>query len=482
MNFKIVAKIIGFLLILIGLFMLTGIPFSIYYHGDDIPALLISGIGTSLIGAILWFSIKTGGKTDISKRDGYMIVSLGWVACTIFATIPFIIHGSISSFTDAFFEMMSGFTTTGSTILTHIEGIPAGLLFWRSMTHWLGGMGIIVLSLAILPILGIGGMQLYQAEVAGPSKEKIHPRVAETAKRLWGIYVVLTGAEVILLMFGGMNLFDALCHSFATLATGGFSTKDASVAYYHSPFIEYVIIIFMFLAGTNFTLHYFALKGNPLNDFKDSEFKFYLGFILLIVGGATLYLNFVNHQALESSFRDSAFSVISVLSSTGFVTVDYEKWAPFFPLIFLLLLLMGACAGSTSGGIKIIRYQILLKNSLNELKRLVHPQAIIPVRQNGAAVPSDIISKIAAFVGLYIFIFMFNTILLAIFGVDFHSAMGAVAACLANIGPGLGTTGPATNYASVPVAGKWVLSIGMLLGRLELYTVLILFSPAFWKK
>lgn len=481
MNLKVVAKITGFLMVLIGLFMLTGIPFSIYYKSDDINSLLISGIGTAVLGSILWFSIKIENVREISKRDGYMIVTLGWVVSALVGTLPFIIYGSIPSFTDAFFETMSGFTTTGSTILTHIESVPAGLLFWRSMTHWLGGMGIIVLSLAILPILGIGGMQLYQAEVAGPSKEKIHPRVAETAKRLWAIYVMLTGAEVILLMFGGMNLFDALCHSFATLATGGFSTKDASVAYYHSPFIEYVIIIFMFIAGTNFTLHYFALKGNPLNYFKDSEFRFYSGFIILVVGGAALYLNIVSHQTMESAFRDSAFSVISVLSSTGFVTVDYEKWSAFFPVIFLLLLLMGACAGSTSGGIKMIRYQILLKNSLTELKRLVHPKAVIPVRQNGAAVPTDVISKIAAFVGLYIFIFVFATILLSIIGVDFHSAMGAVAACLANIGPGLGTTGPATNFSSVPDAGKWILSLAMLLGRLEIYTVFVLFSPSFWK-
>src|SRR3989304_5606660 len=280
MNFKLIAKIIGFLLILIGFFMLTGIPFSIYYGSDDIFALLISGLGTALVGALLWFAIKTDPHEEISKRDGYLIVTLGWIACSLFGTLPFLIHGSINNFTDAFFETMSGFTTTGSTILSDIEIMPLGLLFWRSMTHWLGGMGIILLSLAILPILGIGGMQLFQAEVAGPSKEKIHPRVTETAKRLWAIYVLLTGLEVIFLLFGGMNLFDALCHSFGTLATGGFSTKNTSVAYFHSPYIEYVIIIFMFLAGTNFTLHYFALKGKPSNYFKDSEFRFYLVFIL----------------------------------------------------------------------------------------------------------------------------------------------------------------------------------------------------------
>ena len=392
------------------------------------------------------------------------------------------IHGSIPSFTDAFFETMSGFTTTGATILKDIEAVPPGLLYWRSMTHWLGGMGIIVLSLAILPILGIGGMQLFQAEVAGPSKDKIHPRVTETAKRLWGIYLILTVAEVVLLLFGDMNLLDAVCHSFGTLATGGFSTKNASIAFYHSSYIEYVIIVFMFLSGTNFTLHYFALKGKPLNYFKDDEFRFYLIFVLLIVLSTALYLIIQNSQTVESAFRDSAFSIISILSSTGFVTVNYEAWAKFFPEIFLILLLMGACAGSTSGGVKIIRYELLIKNSLNELKKLVHPNAVIPARHNGKAISNDIVSKIAAFVMLYMMIFILASVLLSIIGLDLSSSMGAVAACLANIGPGLGVTGPSTNYSTVPELGKWVLSIVMLLGRLELFTIIILFSPSFWKK
>ena len=418
MNLKISLKIIGFLLILNGCAMLTAIPFSIYYGSDDIMAILISGIGTAFIGSLFWFFIKTDPDEDISKRDGYLIVTLGWIASSVFGTLPFIIHGSIPSFTDAFFETMSGFTTTGATILQDVEAVPQGLLFWRSMTHWLGGMGIIVLSLAILPILGIGGMQLFQAEVAGPSKDKIHPRVTETAKRLWGIYVILTFAEVILLMLGKMNFFDAICHSFGTLASGGFSTKNASIAYYQSAYIEYVVVIFMFLAGTNFTLHYFALKGRPLNYFKDSEFRFYAIFVLLIVTSTALYLNVHNSQTIESAFRDSAFSIISILSSTGFVTVNYESWAKFFPEIFLILLLIGACAGSTSGGVKIIRYQLLIKNSLSELKKLIHPKAVIPVRHNGKAVSNEIISKIASFVMLYMLIFIVAYVLLAIEGLD----------------------------------------------------------------
>ena len=482
MDFKVILHIIGFLLLLTGSLMLTAIPFSIYYKTDDIPAILISGISTSFFGFMLWFLTRKNDNREIKKREGYLIVSLGWIAMSLFGTLPFIIYGSIPSFTDAFFETMSGFTTTGASILTDIEALPHGLLFWRSMTHWIGGMGIIVLSLAILPILGIGGMQLYQAEVAGPTKDKIHPRVRETAKRLWGIYVILTGAEAIFLMIGGMNLFESLCHSFATLATGGFSPKNASIAFYQSPFIEYVIIVFMFLGGTNFALHYFALHGRLSFYFKDSEFRFYFTFILITVGLTTLYLFLINDQTLESAFRHSAFSIMTILSSTGFVTVDYEKWAPFFTHFFLFLLLFGACAGSTSGGVKMVRYQLLLKNSLLELKRLIHPSAVLPVRQNGRTISPDIITKVAAFVLMYLAIFGLSSLIMSILGLEITSAMGSVAACMGNIGPGLGSTGPVTNFSSVPDPGKWLLSFDMLLGRLELYTVLMILRPSFWRE
>jgi trk system potassium uptake protein TrkH len=376
---------------------------------------------------------------------------------------------------------MSGFTTTGASILREVEAVPQGLLFWRSMTHWLGGMGIIVLSLAILPLLGIGGMQLFQAEVAGPSKDKIHPRVAETAKRLWAIYVLFTAAETVLLMIGGMSLFDALCHSFGTLATGGFSTKTQSVAYFQSPFIDYVVIAFMFIGGTNFALHYYALHGKLNAYFKDSEFRFYFSLLALAVLFTTLFLFLNNSLPLETSFRNATFNILSILTSTGFAIADYEAWAPFFSIFFLLLLMFGACAGSTSGGVKMIRYQLLIKNSWIELKRLLHPSAVIPVRHNGKAVSSEIISKVASFVLLYLLIFAISSLLLSIIGLDIKSAMGSVAACMANIGPGLGTTGPVANYADVPSLGKWLLSFLMLLGRLELFTVLIIFSPAFWE-
>ena len=462
--------------------MLTGIPFSIYYNDDDITALIVSSLITIITGVTLWFGSRIEKDSEITKRDAYLIVTLGWLASSCFATLPFLIHGSIPNFSDAFFEMMSGFTTTGSSILTDVEALPHGLLFWRSMTHWLGGMGIIVLSLAILPLLGIGGMQLFQAEVAGPSKEKLHPRVTETAKRLWAIYILLTFTEVTLLLFGGMSLFDALCHSFGTLATGGFSTKNASIAHFNSPFIEYVIIFFMFLGGTNFSLHYLALHGKLKSYIKDEEFKFYLAFIFITVCFAAGYLFLVNDQSLESAFRHSAFSIMTVLSSTGFATVDYEAWAPFFTQFFLILLLFGACAGSTSGGVKMIRYHLLIKNGIIELKRLLHPSAVIPLRYNNRSVPAEIIARVSSFVLLYLAIFGISSVVMAFLGLELQSAMGSVAASMANIGPGLGSTGPVTNYSHVPEIGKWVLSILMLIGRLEIFTVLIIFSPAFWKK
>lgn len=481
MNVKVILNITGFLLMLIGLAMLTGIPFSIYYGDDDIRALLISGLITFAVGFITWLFTR-GDTTEIDKREGYVIVSLGWISMSVFGSLPFIIHGAIPDYTNAFFETISGFTTTGATILTDIEALPHGLLFWRSLTQWLGGMGIIVLSLAILPILGIGGMQLFIAEAPGPTKDKIHPRIQETAKRLWGIYFILTLSQVIFLMIGGLNLFDSLNHAFTTMATGGFSTKNSSIAYYNSPFVQYVFILFMFFAGTNFTIHYLALH-KKFGFFKiNSEFKFYL-FITLLSALVVMIIH-LPYQSLkfEESFRQSLFHVVSLITTTGFTTSDYENWAPYSRMIFFALLFIGGCAGSTGGGIKVIRHFILYKNSLLELKRLVHPRAVIPVRVNGKAVNPEIISVVQAFFILYILIFVFTSIIVSLLGLDFASAAGAVAACLGNIGPGIGIVGPAGNFAALPDLVKWILSALMLIGRLELFTVLLLFAPSFWKK
>lgn len=481
LNLKIIINFIGVVLILNGLFMMLGIPFSIYYGDNDIVVLLGCGIGIALLGFFLVLLTRDHEK-EISKREGYIVVSVTWIIMALFGAIPFVIHGAIPSYTDAFFETMSGFTTTGASILDDIESVPHGLLFWRSMTQWLGGMGVIVLSIAILPMLGIGGMQLFVAEVPGPTKDKIHPRVRETAKRLWGIYLLFTIAEVSLLLIGGMNLFDSVNHALTTMATGGFSTKQASIAAYDSPFIHYVMIVFMFIAGTNFTLHYHLLHKNFSVVAKNDEFKFYLKVIGIVVTVVVIGLLLADYAGIEKTFRDALFQVVSIVTTTGYVTSDYELWGPFFQVLFFLLLFTGGSAGSTGGGIKMVRHFLLIKNSMMELKRLIHPRAVIPVRFNKSTVPTDIISNVLAFFLFYIFIFLIGTLVMSLIGMDFISALGASATSLGNVGPGIGTVGPTLNFANVPDMGKWVLTFLMLLGRLELFTVLVIFSRAFWKK
>lgn len=479
-NFKVIANIIGFLLIIEGIFMSLCIPFSIYFGDNDIIVLVGVGLATSTIGAFIFLFTKEK-EHDIRRREGYIVVGLGWLVLSLFGALPFVIHGAIPNYTDAFFETISGFTTTGASILNNIEEMPHGLLLWRSATQWLGGMGIIVLSLAILPILGIGGMQLFVAEVPGPTKDKIHPRVRETAKRLWGIYVILTALEALLLILGGMSLFDAVNHSFTTMATGGFSTKQASIAAYNSPFIHYVIIFFMFLAGINFSLHYYGLHGKFSVFSKNDEFKFYvkilLGISFLVAG--SLYV--LDIYGMEESFRNAVFQTVSIVTTTGYVTADYELWGPFFKLLFFMLLFIGGCAGSTAGGVKIVRHQLLIRNSFSELKRLVHPRAVIHVRFNKNSVAQEIISNILAFFLFYIGIVLIGTLVMSLLGLDFESAFGSVATSLGNVGPAISSVGPSQNFSHIPDFGKWFLSFLMLMGRLELFTILIIFSPAFWK-
>jgi trk system potassium uptake protein len=482
MNYKIIQNILGFLLMIIGGFILTALPFSFYYKsGDHIP-IIISAVITSVTGFVIWYFTRQSENKDLGKREGYVIVTLGWVAMSLFGSLPFIISGAIPNYTDAFFETISGFTTTGATILTDIEQMPYGLIYWRSLTQWLGGMGIIVLSLAILPILGIGGMQLFIAEVPGPTKDKIHPRIQETAKRLWGIYAILTVAEILLLMVGGMDVFDSVNHGLTTMATGGFSPKNQSIGYYTSPFIQYVLIIFMFFAGTNFTIHYYALHRNFSFLKTNTEFRFYLFFIIgCTIVITLLHMRYVDFR-IEESFRQSLFHVVSLTTTTGYVVSDYENWAPFSRIIFFVLLFIGGCAGSTAGSIKIIRHLLLFKNSFLELKRLMHPNAVIPVRVNERAISPTIILNVQAFFILYLLIFLSGAVVMSLLGLDFVTALGASATCLGNVGPGIGAVGPVANFAHLPELGKWFLTLLMLLGRLELFTVLLLLSSTFWKK
>jgi trk system potassium uptake protein TrkH len=481
-NIREVIKVLSLLLIIEALTMWLSLPVSLYYKDGDLLPILYSGLITLAFGGTgMLFTFRKARRSKIGKREGFIIVSLAWVIFSAFGSLPFMLSGSIPDFTNAYFETMSGFTTTGATVLSDIEAVPHGILFWRSMTHWIGGMGIIVLSLAILPLLGMGGVQLFVAEVPGPVPDKLHPRITGTAKRLWGIYVLLTFIQTIFLLFGGMSLFDALCHAFGTMATGGFSTQNASVANY-SAYIQYVIIIFMFLAGTNFTLHYFALHGKLLKVWRNQEFKFYATIILVATLIITLSIIFNMETNSEKAFRDSLFQVVSIVTTTGFVTSDYLLWPHFAWFIIFILMFTGGSAGSTGGGMKSIRLHLLLKAAMVHLKKLVHPRAFIPVRYNGHAVREEIIFSIMSFGMFYLLIFVIGAILLAALGLDFQSALGASIASLGNIGPGLGIVGPVENYSAIPLLGKWLLSFLMLLGRLELFTVLVFLSPGFWKK
>jgi trk system potassium uptake protein TrkH len=477
-----------------GLFMLFAVPFSIYYGEHEKWGILEAGITTIAFGFILWF-FNRNAKKNLGKKEGYLIVTLGWLMLTLTGTLPYVYTETIPVYANAFFETISGYSTTGSSILTNIEAMPKGILFWRSATHWIGGMGIIVLTVAILPLLGIGGMQLFMAEAPGPSADKMHPRITETAKRLWIIYFILTLTEFLLLKIAGMTWFDAINHSMATMSTGGFSTKNASIAHYDAfPLIQYIIITFMFIAGANFVLTYFALKGKIRKVFKSEEFKYYffgtIGVTLLIT---FLIINFqdtnlassIEHNyplgENENAFRHAAFSVVSVLTTTGFVSADFTMWNSMVTAIIFSLFFIGGSAGSTSGGVKIVRHIVMIKSSFYEFKKLLHPNAIIPVRYDGGSVPKTIIYNILSFFVLYMLIFIVSSLLLTFMGLDFMSALGAAASSLGNIGPAIGSVSPVDNFAHLTISAKWFCSFLMLIGRLELFTVLILLTPFFWK-
>ena len=477
---KIIFNILGKLLVGESVFLFLSLLVSLLYQESDTSAFLYSGLITFAVGGLSYLTSK-GVKKDMGKREGYIIVSLVWVVFSIFGCLPYLFSGAIPSVTDAFFETMSGFTTTGSSILNNIEELPHGILFWRSLTQWLGGMGIIVMFLAILPTLGIGGRELFVAEVPGPAPDKLTPRIKETARNLWGLYASFTFVECILLMLGGMSFFDAINHSLTTMATGGYSTKQASVGYFDSAYIQYVIIAFMFIAGTNFTLSYAMLTGRISKVFKDEEFRFYSLVILLFSVVIAVGVVVTSQMGIEQAFRDSLFTVVSIITTTGYATVDYLIWMPLLGMLIFVLMFVGGSAGSTGGGVKVVRILLLFKNSFHELKRLIHPNAVIPIRYNQRVVDQRTITNILAFFVFYIIIFMSSTVLMSFWSSDIFSALSAVATTLGNIGPGFGEIGPMENFSKLPDLAKWFLSFLMLLGRLELFTVLVLFSPSFWK-
>ena len=463
--------------------MLSCVPFAIYYDDQNhINTFLLCSLITISFGFLLRFLTKDEKNAEIKKRDGYLIVVSGWLCMTFFGTLPYLLTDSIPSFTDAFFETMSGFTTTGSTILDEIESLPKSILFWRSMTQWIGGMGIIVLTIAILPVLGIGGMELFVAEARGPTKDKIHPRIKETAKRLWIIYFSLTALETVVLMFFGLSFFDAINHSLTTTSTGGFSTKQESIAAFQNPFVEAVIVIFMFLAGTNFTMIYFGLKMKFRKIVNNDEFKWYLSAVFSLILLLSFYRTHTSSSDFIHAFREISFQVVSIITTTGYATADYTLWGSFLTFIFFLFLFSGASAGSTSGGIKIVRIILLIKNGLLEFKRRLHPKAVIPVMLNKQVISSTITYNLLAFIFLYLFVFTLGSIFLSFLGVDMLTSISAVASAVGNVGPGIADVGPSSSFSQLPTSAKWILSLLMLMGRLELFTVCVLFTPYFWKR
>ncbi len=460
--------------------MLLPLIVSLIYAEDDLYPLLISAGITGVTGTLLFFSFRT--QHDLRLRESFALVSFTWLAFAFFGALPFYLSGYIPSYADAFFETMSGFTTTGASILTDVEMLPHGLLFWRSFTHWIGGMGIILLSLAILPLLGVGGMQLYKAEVPGPEHDKLKPRIKDTAKLLWEVYMLITAVQMILLYLAGMDLFDSICHTFGTMATGGFSTKNASIGHYQNATIDYIIIIFMLIAGVNFSLHYKALRGRLFSYWHDPETKFFF----FIIGSGTLIvmadLYFSQNYAFLKSLQKGLFQVSSIITTTGYGTDDYELWNSNSQVILFLFMFLGGCAGSTGGGMKIMRSMVMVKFALNEIKKLIHPNAVLPIRVGGRTIPREVVGNIAGFFLIYLGIFIGGVLFMTLLGIDFISSFGAVAASIGNIGPGLGSVGPTDNYAHIPQLGKWALSFLMLVGRLEIYPVIIFLTPTFWKE
>lgn len=501
MKFKIVLRVISLLMVVTGLAMASSIPVSWIMNDQPVVMLelLLSSAVTIIIPLLIFFLFRNEQKHEpIGFREAFAVVTFGWICASLFSAVPFMVVGKLS-FVDSFFESMSGFTTTGASILNNIEELPKGLLYWRAMTHWLGGMGIVVLSLAVLPILGVGGMQLFKAEVPGPISDQLTPKIADSAKILWAVYVLLTGIESICLRIAGMPWFDSICHSFATMATGGFSTKQASIEYYHNAagfsggvYIDTIITVFMFLAGCNFILHLNALRGKPLNYFKDEEFKSYAKIILFTVIASTLFLYFSDYsiagdykeKGLGYMLQNTSFTTVSVITTTGFCTGNFELWPHFCRLSLLALMFVGGCGGSTGGGMKVSRIVLAYRYAKMQIARSFYPHMVTNVQFNKNRVSSGINHRTLSFIVIFIGLFVITAILLTILepAIDLESAASASIASLGNIGPGLGKVGAWENYAWFKDSSKMLLSFAMLAGRLEIYTVMVIFLPRFWKK
>ena len=482
MNARHLVHIVSIILIALSATLAVTAAVAGYYGDGDMLAFVGTAVGTAAVGLLGFRS--TSLQRDLSIREGYAVVSLAWIAIGVVGAVPYLLTGVIRSPMAALFEAVSGFTTTGATVFADIETLPHGILFWRSLTQWIGGMGIIVLGIAILPFLGVGGMQLFRAEVPGPTPERLQPRIAQTAKLLWFVYAGLTATQTVLYLLGGMPLFESVNHALTTLSTGGFSPRNASIAAYSSPYLQYVTIAFMYLAGINFTLHYHALAGRPGRYFRDTEWRAYS---LIVLGATALVLvallaaGVYSEHGMERAFRDSLFQVVSITTTTGFVSYDYELWPVGTHLLLLLLMFVGGMAGSTAGGMKVIRVHTFMRQGLTGLKRSLHPRAVLVTRVGTKALRDDDLLNILAFILLFVLCYVVGWLTLTFLGNDLVTSMGAAAAAIGNIGPGLGEVGAVDNYGGLGPASQAVLTFLMLVGRLEIFTVLLLFHRDLWR-
>ena len=479
-NLPVLLRVQGYLLLIEGLFMMAVIPVTYFHHGINAFSIPFSALINVLTGFILCFSTRGRKGQKLTPQEGVITISLSWVVLSVFGGLPFLLSKSVPNFTDAFFEALSGFTTTGASVLTNLDTVAKDILLWRSMTQWLGGLAIIVFAVVLIPFLSVGGMQLFMTEMNGINYDKLHPRTMHTAKRIWGLYIFFTLLETVLLYVGDMDWFDAVCHSMTTISSGGFSTRTTSLAGYSS-YSQIVVTFFMALSGCNFTLLLIALLRNPLALFKNEEFKHYFIIILSVSVAIALVLILGLKLTISESLRSSFFSVVSALSTTGFFVNDYTQWPTGLWMVLVLLMFIGACSGSTSGGIKIIRHLIFSKNALLDLKRIIHPNAVIPVKINKKSLSNSVIFKTLTFIFVYFLFFVGGSFLLLALGVDFNTSVGASLATLSNLGTGVGGVGPYGTYAFLPQAAKWVLVAFMLLGRVEIFTLISIFSRNFWK-
>ena len=478
---KAIFRIIGFLLLFEALSLLSCIPVALYY-GEPTEYLLLSVAAMVVSGSFFAYVCRKAGR-NVSRKDGYIVVTVIWIIFSLFGSLPYMLSGYIPSFTDAFYETMSGFTTTGSSILSNIESLPNSLLFWRALTHWIGGLGIVFFTVAVFPIFGLGDMHLFAAESVGPMRAKLHPRISVTARWILTVYIGLTVIATVAFYAAGMGWFDSLCHSMSTVSTGGFSTKQASIAAFGSPLIEYVTILFMFIGGVSLSLQYLLIfKGRIKELFRDTEFRTYLMFVLFFTAIISVGLFLTTTMTAEWSFRTALFQVVSIQTTTGFATVDYTLWSPLLWLMLCGLMFVGACSGSTSGAMKCVRVATLFKVMWNEFKRIVHPNAVLPVRMARKIVPTSVQSAILAYTVIYFFMVIVGLVVNMAFGIDFLNSFGLSVASVGNVGPALGNYGPMDSLALLPAGVKWFCSFQMLVGRLEFFAVLLLLTPIFWKR